>query len=60
MSIGSRLYGAALALGLCLPLAAQGAETAEKKIAPTPLSAFELYRIYGDKTWVWNTGGGPV
>lgn len=58
MSIGSRLYGAALALGLCLPLAAQGAETAEKKIAPTPLSAFELYRIYGDKTWVWNTGGG--
>ncbi|ANM08528.1 MULTISPECIES: DUF995 domain-containing protein [unclassified Rhizobium] len=59
MRIGSKLYGAALALGLCLPLAAHGAEAAGKKPAtPTPLSAYELYRIYGDKTWVWNTGGG--
>ncbi|MBB2751609.1 UNVERIFIED_ORG: hypothetical protein GGI57_002291 [Rhizobium aethiopicum] len=58
MRIGSKLYGAALALSLCLPLAAHG-ETAGKKAAtPTPLSAYELYRIYGDKTWVWNTGGG--
>ncbi|RFC00125.1 hypothetical protein B5K11_00075 [Rhizobium leguminosarum bv. trifolii] len=59
MRIGSKLYGAALALSLCLPLAAHGAETAANKPAtPTPLSAYELYRIYGDKTWVWNTGGG--
>ncbi|PDS80905.1 DUF995 domain-containing protein [Rhizobium sp. L43] len=57
MSIGSRLYGAALALGLCLPVAALGAEAAGKD-APTPLSAYELYRIYGDKTWTWDTGGG--
>ncbi|MBY3223691.1 DUF995 domain-containing protein [Rhizobium sp. 25PS6] len=57
MSIGSRLLGAALALSLCLPVAAHGAEVA-KKDAPTPLSAYELYRIYGDKTWTWNTGGG--
>lgn len=57
MSIGSRLWGAALALSLCLPMVAHGAEVA-KKDAPTPLSAYELYRIYGDKTWTWNTGGG--
>lgn len=57
MSIGSRLYGAALALSLCLPVAAHGAEVAKQQ-APTPLSAYELYRIYGDKTWTWNTGGG--
>ncbi|MDC7746185.1 DUF995 domain-containing protein [Rhizobium binxianense] len=57
MSIGSRLYGAALALSLCLPVAAQGAEVVGEK-APTPLSAYELYRIYGDKTWTWDTGGG--
>ncbi|MGO8565397.1 DUF995 domain-containing protein, partial [Rhizobium ruizarguesonis] len=23
-----------------------------------PVSAYELYRIYGDKTWTWNNGGG--
>jgi len=57
MGIGSRLYGAALALSLCLPVAAHGAEAAGKK-APTPLSAYELYRIYGDRTWTWGTGGG--
>ena len=57
MRIGSRLYGAALALSLCLPLAAQAAEIA-KKNEPTPLSAYELYRIYGDRTWTWDTGGG--
>lgn len=59
MRIGSKLCGAALALSLCLPVAAQCAEAAGKMApAPTPLSAYELYRIYGDKTWVWNTGGG--
>ncbi|MBX4959135.1 DUF995 domain-containing protein [Rhizobium lentis] len=57
MRIASRLYGAALAFSLCLPLAAQGAEAA-RKTAPTPLSAYELYRIYGDRTWTWDTGGG--
>ncbi|MBX5171587.1 DUF995 domain-containing protein [Rhizobium sp. NZLR1b] len=57
MCIGSKLYGAALALSLYLPVAAHCAEAAGKK-APTPLSAYELYRIYGDKTWIWNTGGG--
>ncbi|NEJ74608.1 DUF995 domain-containing protein [Rhizobium phaseoli] len=59
MRIGSKLYGAALALSLCLPIAAHGAEAAGKTARATvPLSAYELYRIYGDKTWVWNTGGG--
>ncbi|AHG47540.1 hypothetical protein RLEG12_31660 [Rhizobium leguminosarum bv. trifolii CB782] len=59
MRIGPKLYGAALALSLCLPMAAHGAEAAGKKApAPTPLSAYELYRLYGDKTWIWNTGGG--
>ncbi|WP_434711752.1 DUF995 domain-containing protein [Rhizobium sp. YTUHZ045] len=57
MRIGSRLYGVVVALSLCLPLAAQGAEAAKTE-APTPLSAYELYRIYGDKTWTWDTGGG--
>ncbi|SCB58054.1 Protein of unknown function [Rhizobium aethiopicum] len=57
MRIGSRSFGAALALSLFLPLAAQAAEAANKK-APTPLSAYELYRIYGDRTWTWDTGGG--
>ncbi|EJT03298.1 DUF995 domain-containing protein [Rhizobium sp. CCGE 510] len=59
MRIGSKLYGAALALSLCLPMAAQGAEAAGKtEPTATPLSAYELYRIYGDKTWIWNTGAG--
>ncbi|MBX4933095.1 DUF995 domain-containing protein [Rhizobium bangladeshense] len=57
MRIGSRSVGAALALSLFLPLAAQAAEAAKKK-APTPLSAYELYRIYADRTWTWDTGGG--
>src|ERR1044072_4111440 len=61
MRIGSKLYGAALALSLCLPAVAQCAEAAGKMApTPTPLSAYELYRIYGDKTWVWNTGGGRL
>ena len=59
MSMAKRLTGGALALclGLILPIGAFAAEK-NKAPAPTPLTAAELYMIYADKTWTWNTGGG--
>ncbi|MEK1900721.1 MAG: DUF995 domain-containing protein, partial [Rhizobium sp.] len=45
----------ALCLGLILPMGALASEKT-KAPTPTPLSAGELYVIYADKTWTWDTG----
>lgn len=37
---------------------ASAAQNRAPKVKAEPLTAFELYEIYKDKTWVWNTGGG--
>ncbi|TCU20816.1 uncharacterized protein DUF995 [Rhizobium azibense] len=58
MRIGTRTYGASavvLSLVLCLP---GSAAAAEAKKAPVPLSAYELYQLYRNKTWTWGAGGG--
>ncbi len=57
MSMATRLTGGALALclGLVFPMSALAVE---QKKAPAPLNAGELYAIYADRTWTWDTGGG--
>lgn len=45
-----------LSLALCLPATAAGA--AGPVAGATPLNAYEIYRLYADKTWTWSTGGG--
>ncbi|HEV7309040.1 DUF995 domain-containing protein [Ensifer sp.] len=52
-----------IVLPLLLPLAAAafylGAQPVKAKIEikPTPLSAYEVYSLYRNKTWNWPTGG---
>lgn len=52
-----------LLLPLLLPLAAFAAYTgaqparAKMEIKPIPLSAYEVYSLYRNKTWQWPTGG---
>ncbi|MBB3388498.1 hypothetical protein FHT82_001221 [Rhizobium sp. BK275] len=59
MSMAARLTGGALALCLSLILPMNAHAVEQKKAAtPTPLNAGELYAIYADKTWTWDTGGG--
>lgn len=43
---------------ICLPDASAAAQSKSEKAKAEPLTAFELYQIYKDKTWVWKTGGG--
>jgi len=52
-----------IALPLRVPLAAAavyfGAEPVKAKmeVKPKPLSAYEVYSLYRNKTWEWSTGG---
>lgn len=43
---------------ICLTDASAAAQGKSIDTEAVPLTAFELYQIYKDKTWVWNTGGG--
>lgn len=52
-----------MVLPLLLPVAAAavylGAQPVKAKmeVKPTPLSAYEVYSLYRNKTWQWSTGG---
>lgn len=59
MKMRSRTIGAVaavLGLALFLPGTASAAQASKK--VPAPLTAFELYQLYGNKTWDWGNGGG--
>lgn len=43
---------------LCLPGIAASAGQKRPERQTVPLTAGELYTLYADKTWTWDTGGG--
>jgi hypothetical protein len=47
-----------LALGMPIGAQAEAARKGARQAKPQPLSAHELYMLYRDKTWTWDTGGG--
>lgn len=52
----SRLVPIAALVGAMLGSAA--AAQSERPADTTPLTAYELLRLYGGKTWMWSSGGG--